>query len=53
MLDKEMRFEVFGRGTLLVRLIIQVSIGISIFFIPMVFTELEPIYTTSIRTGRR
>jgi len=44
-LDKEMRFEIFGRGTLLVRLIIQISIGISIFFIPMVFTELEPIYT--------
>ncbi len=44
-LDKEMRFEVFGRGTLLVRLIIQISIGISIFFIPLVFTDFEPVYT--------
>ncbi len=44
-LDKEMRFEIFGRGTLLVRLIIQISIGISIFFIPLVFTGHEPIYT--------
>lgn len=49
-LDKEMRFEVFGRGTLLVRLIIQISIGVSIFFIPLVFTDYAPIYTCFLLT---
>ncbi|MBI3272524.1 MAG: ABC transporter permease subunit [Planctomycetes bacterium] len=43
-LDKELRSEIFGRGTLLIRLIIQISTAVSIAFLPFPFTELEPIY---------
>lgn len=49
-LDKEMRFEIFGRGTLMIRLIIQISIGISILFLPLVFTEWAPVYTCFLLT---
>lgn len=45
-LDKELRSEIFGRGTLLIRLIIQISAAVSIAFLPFPFTELEPIYVS-------
>ncbi|MBI5367976.1 MAG: ABC transporter permease subunit [Planctomycetes bacterium] len=43
-LDKELRSEIFGRGTLLIRLIIQISAAVSIAFLPFPFTDLEPVY---------
>lgn len=41
---KELRSEIFGRGTLLIRLIIQISCGLSIFVLPCMFTDYEPVY---------